>query len=1570
MPVKPVEFLAERLRDIAPTDHTSRADLDLVRRLVANDARRFAVEIGASDADRKALDERIAAAVGELDDTAQTDALIDVSPGARLSVPFAGLAHPLLSADAVERLGPFRTPLGWPLDIGRLTPFPWDEIELEGSDVPAMLVPKGGAKETGSGIAIKFEDGTLWIRADQLVSEPVEGLDSKSFVGIPVNAIEGLIESAGGLTAADPLNGKLSIQLGYPAGESEVCGAMKVVPPTELEIAFDGSGKVFYRMSGGSVAIGDEEINLESGEEITFDTQRGRLIFLAKATPDAIDLGALTHTFAKAQGKLDIKQAGWALPAITATPGGLLPRKPPSAGWAFQLIGDARVDWDGLEGETTQTDPWLECALDNWVLEGSGPSAGADFALEGWPLDGGRQNLGLDLPDIAQAAMGCDPTNGQFVSFTASFSEILASPVDSVGRATFIAQTPVTALISQRTSRDRFIAVRSTSNASSQHAQFVIKNAVFHVDDIALSSIRGTLGNATQMARGQLRLRMEAFAWYPILPDPYVSNLPAGALKQRPSTLLADVEWSGSDVNVDFSGGVELVDAPVRSPDRSIVGTDINTSQLRKDGQTRRGRQLRSKKQEGEWANARRAAQNFQGTGATLEGKGVWEKEASRYRKVGVRMLDVSTNRDQIGVALNIGRQAAGALQLSGMTLVSELSDVRVFALPQIQWEPVRTLDADQDLITLGYFPTPLASADDGGPTQIESRASKLAPVIPDLTVDAMIEGFGDGAAMQMVTTLPFGIHALLTLRPNGDVHQQADRVRRVEPSFDPYDMVGGLQLAFEAGERNAAPPYMDPGFRGVTYQSANGVDLGSGAPLNISVLGSTNGPSGSVEAMFNTEFLLSRPRVPVNRLDISGYGASMFSDWRNPFAAFAEASKVEFQVAVGRTVLEIVKFVSVLYPWGIRVTRSITVERGAGGGVLRRDSGWQATSAGLFDFQYVPEGATSPVPSPYVVHPGLIRGLFEVQRIRPSDRGPIPLTSGAVVLPMYFDTEFEIGTEDSFVRTPSKGVLGFLHLEPAGSPITPEDLDELLETIGPVGGPIDVELPLDQSGLLCRIVRAEAAATQSTSGPVTAGAILGLPKFSNAGSWAVAAFPGPGVIDEPPEPTVIDDGVSIIRRGAAGAPVNGKINVPSPDPDIRFADASDLFSSSPERDYAFLQMCPTHSFAYRRPSVRVGADHIDAGLPSLFADVLARTTGASLFPPEDLAITLPSNTELKIDNGVPRLRNPINMSVTRAPLVLSDSDVGSGTLDYGATSLMLDIGTDTWSVMVPNLEVQSSILGIEKISTIRLDIIGGSGEQDRLDNVKSILGGFFGDIFDAVPGFGPERDAPAQMLQATNLKHKVKFKYTTIIYGKIGSYVELSGKLYSEIGHEEVSVPEEDVPAEVAALDIDLEVGRGFLGSGVGFAFRGEVPTAGPILVVGAGFDIGYVGSLPAEIPGSGGQILAPKVKGVVTVRVEVGVGYGGDLIVFKAAGYVIGIFIVTIEGGDTVGFGLGIRWEFKAQFLWVKIKAYMEAIGMLLLEADKKFLVGQAEVGFNIKPAPFVSIKFSLTVAVKGEI
>ena len=243
----------------------------------------------------------------------------------------------------------------------------------------------------------------------------------------------------------------------------------------------------------------------------------------------------------------------------------------------------------------------------------------------------------------------------------------------------------------------------------------------------------------------------------------------------------------------------------------------------------------------------------------------------------------------------------------------------------------MRTRNTQEEIDNNGFFPTPLASATDGGATLIASTSARLVPVLPDLALDNAVDAFEQGETATVVTTLPFGIRALLSLRPSGP---DADQASLFQPNFVAGDrpaMEGAIQLSLVAGKLPDSAE--SPSFAGVAVQTKNGVDLASGTPLGLSVLGAKKGGEASVEELFTQEFGQVAPRVPVTRLDICGYGASTFSDWDNPLGAFAQASKVQFQVMVGRTALEVVKFVSAVHPWG-RTSRTVTIDRGTGGGV------------------------------------------------------------------------------------------------------------------------------------------------------------------------------------------------------------------------------------------------------------------------------------------------------------------------------------------------------------------------------------------------------------------------------------------------------------------------------------------------------------------------------------------------------------------------------------------------------------------------------------------------------------
>ena len=233
------------------------------------------------------------------------------------------------------------------------------------------------------------------------------------------------------------------------------------------------------------------------------------------------------------------------------------------------------------------------------------------------------------------------------------------------------------------------------------------------------------------------------------------------------------------------------------------------------------------------------------------------------------------------------------------------------------------------------------------------------------------------GITAAALFTLPFGMKAVAApLRhpvPEAPLSQDV-ALNLVQPRNP--ELVGGLQVSLRAFNPLSTTESESPAFPGATIQLRNGIDPASGAYRGISVLADL--VQNAVEGIFNAEFApgSARARVPVTRIDFSGYGASLYSRWRNP-AESAKTSQVYFDVAVGRTAHEVVQVRSVLYPWGVRVVRTITIERTSGGGVFRRDSGWVAESDGVFKFRAHTNGSV------IETHPGVVKGVFNVRRIR-----------------------------------------------------------------------------------------------------------------------------------------------------------------------------------------------------------------------------------------------------------------------------------------------------------------------------------------------------------------------------------------------------------------------------------------------------------------------------------------------------------------------------------------------------------------------------------------------------------
>ena len=668
-----------------------------------------------------------------------------------------------------------------------------------------------------------------------------------------------------------------------------------------------------------------------------------------------------------------------------------------------------------------------------------------------------------------------------------------------------------------------------------QPISLALKNALFKVTPVNGCLLFGRLAaDFIKVELGYLFLTFGEYAYLPTLPDPYAANLGplVNQFRGRRGNLEGLTQFGGPSIwmwlvcQVQWKPGAEGVDvvkvsfhfaplqgqflakaAPAATTFAAVQLPSLCEVLLSPVKEYNTG-------QEGA-AAATAAAPEVQTFAAFInpeqsipglpDYQAEWDKGTFCLQDDMFALLDVSTNADLLGISFNIfGTErmamvqtfgvAPGStfpLQVQGMDVVSSGSNVRAFTVPEISWEPVlntapRVLPGDPPgppFVGVGVMPN--YYPDDGGPTRIYNNSVHLVPLAP-LPLSKFIIGEFKNQPLNITSslfTLPFGMRALATLTKFIYPAEKHPGISFIQPSFA-NNLKGGLQLEFDAGK---LPTDDFPMFNGATVQVNNVLDI-LGNPTGASTLGQ------SVTSIFNGEFKLkpdplTSRGVPMTRIDFSGYGASIFSNWFNPLAQMAQTSQSKFDVWVGRTAHEVIQVKSIIYPWGIRVVRTIILYRASTGYEYRIDTGWKAQSDGKFDFSYYvryPTGSTKlegKAPD-YEIHPGVVRGLYNVQNIVEvnntfnttsiihtseyylDDNNFTHKNTGAnMTVPaslqmVTFDADVDIeGLVQGQVngRAPSKKIMGFVQLAPRGIPLSKEALQKLLAyQPNPIGGPLN----------------------------------------------------------------------------------------------------------------------------------------------------------------------------------------------------------------------------------------------------------------------------------------------------------------------------------------------------------------------------------------------------------------------------------------------------------------------------------------------------------------------------------
>ena len=1055
---------------------------------------------------------------------------------------------------AAATLGPFAD------DAGRLH---WvDLIPLFASRrIVRVGMPAPGAFFTGmitarSPTTFELDVGSLWLAAAPFVGPA----PAKAYFGLRI--ARGVIE----LGAPGVLSGE---DLVVPAGAS---GQITVIPapnppgspatvPDRVEFGFGGD----VSLSAASVTVDGTVYGLTpAGGPAVFSpgNRRVRIPYTADQ-PVLAGIASRVASFTAAT----ITGAGLSLPVATIEP----------AGPAFDAGGGAldlgleglTVSWGGLTGGPLPLGPVTVTVNHDSTIVEAGVAGGeaARMRIAAW--DGQRFTWDSTAGDLHHARIA-----------DVDRLEVPGTVSAQVGRLTLADGKPLEvrgapAALARNDGPAGATTELTAEGPGGGVTALALSNALLTTTLPRSLSVTGMTGPDGDLAAGTFDVSFGLYQLLPILPDPYAANVDPGRRPDHVSGVAGiGIGWApGAETTVrvrlpsgDAAAGRVAIPSPIPGP--GDPPGDVWT---------------------------------------------VYQDHTGGPMQRPLRLLDICGGADQWGVVLGERpqlNQEAPPLEVDGMLVHAPGVNVQVFALPQVSWEPVINIpNPDTNSVP---FPDKVYAADDGNRTEIGVQTVRLVPVQPTLAARALLEAQRDERAVAAAHfTLPFGMDAVAVFDPDPGGWIVPPSITDQHATF--AAMQGAVQIRLEPGRRRRPAGGVRAGFEsvlpgGVTLRRNWTSDV-SPIPSPTSILGE---PVGDFVDKTFTPPLGTRHEVPVSRLDLSGYGESCFSIWSDELTPPPALTQVRFEVINGRAGREVVMVRSILWPCQAIVVRTIVLERRSSGAVTRWDSGWVATTPGLF---------TSPL-SGAQFHTGLVGGMYAIRHIRDTP-GPITLPKGGQVERVTFDADIDvehvIGGADASGLVPSAGQTGFVQLISIRSadpkdlvvpgPLDPLDLAALLDNHGPVGGPVDCVVDLGGSGQHARFgsLRSETART-----PDFAVALYGMPVLHGSQQWSLVRRRLQGSTSGEVRPVDAHAGAPVIRANGTTA--------------YRFADPADLLDeASPAAEYGLLYAGQTHRVLFPRPKVEPGQPAFVGAATPLVADPYAMLDAVGPFP--KASACLPADT-------------------------------------------------------------------------------------------------------------------------------------------------------------------------------------------------------------------------------------------------------------------------------------------------------------------------------------------------------
>ncbi len=1152
-----------------------------------------------------------------------------------------------------------------------------------------VITPYGAPAPTSVNVALA--SGTLWIEAS-LLGAPFAS--TAGYVGIPFASAAmtaaGAATFGGGkivLDAAATLILRVASAVspatgpaGDPIGPDFL--AAKLSPFGHATMALAPAGATISLSGAGAATLYDQPLSFTPAASST-------PALLQFTTPHvAIPCNCAQTTFAVGQskspevvmaGKAAIVGAGVVFPILNAA----TPRDLPAPGdaWGVVIVAGA-----GLSARITPLTTPLALAGASFALT---PvrlvgliANGAARARESYllwpatplpsPLPPAQPPLALPPPQIV---LEIGPA--ALISFSAApdqeirlaigtLNAVLDRPLDASGQRIALQGPALLARVHTTASITVDIGSVLTPAAKTSLA-LIARNALIPVGTPNGFLFSGTL-TLGRIASGGLSIGFPTNVIVPTFPDPYAAAYSASAGRELLTGVATVVTWTATAAPV-------LTVNPIRASSAAAAATPVNAATA-----------------------------------------------AAADVGAGFKLLDVSSNADQWGIAIGV----LGGLNFSfsGLQLQAPAADTEVFTVPGISWEPV--VDSTSVPSWLAAF-----SPDDGIPTTFLVAVSAPAPIDPVLALEQYQAAAGKNAT-QAAFTLPFGITANLS-EPTPGAPGPTYAIPSVQFPNEGLASARALSITSAGGPLTGTlPGTAITGFN-ATPPAYGAQVLGTALPSVAKFWDQDFGPGG-------------QGFMPIGRIDLSGYGTTLFSDWLDPNPLVTGIIRALFNVLLGRTAHEIITAQTWILPWCIRLQRTITFDRSDAGDVVKHDTGWQAVGPGFFEL---------------LAPNGLLAGAVEyVQNVRNIRFSTSVVNIGSVqYTPCTFDADVvfynaihvsadghanihtSVGTaiqgyaQDTITSSdPSK-------LSPA--PPSPADILALMQQQGRVSGTTHCIASLGGTGAkqFTMSVSSFGAALAAGASPKLQTALFGTPHLPKDGQWSVAKRPGNS---NTPQPVGAQTPVPLTRGTSAGATVPTGVGSFAANC-FRLLDPEDAQQvDTPNTFYAIMQGTGTSKTLFEHPLINDAGSALGFNkLPGL-ADVGALLGVSSIFPDIGSALQIPSTDGLPLQgDGFTRTYTwgPGANPPTPAPpdRALLDIAIVHLVLSYAKFkgTLTLDASTTptSWSLKLENLAFIGNVDGFGTLLTITGDFQAGSSISPGFANLNVSYGPALNPVQDILTG-------------------------------------------------------------------------------------------------------------------------------------------------------------------------------------------------------------------------------------------